>query len=178
LTYLPNALSLSRVGWALALAMSIRHDLWTLALVLYLAAVITDMVDGPVARHLDIDSAWGGLLDHGSDAFFVIVVLTALCLHLEVTLILPILIGLAFLQYVFDSGAHLGEHLIASQLGRYNGIAYFALIGLMLGAEGLPSLEPIKGPMIVVYWLLSLSTLLSIFDRWLGRTKLRKLNSQ
>ena len=146
-------------------------------MVLYLAAVITDMVDGPVARHLDIDSAWGGLLDHGSDAFFVIVGLTALSLHLEVTLILPVLIGLAFLQYVFDSGAHLGEHLIASQLGRYNGIAYFALIGLMLGAEGLPMLEPIKVPMIIVYWLLSLSTLLSIFDRWRGRTKLRKLNS-
>ncbi len=41
----------------------------------YLAAGLTDMLDGPLARHLHAESAFGARLDSAADFFFVAVIL-------------------------------------------------------------------------------------------------------
>ncbi|MDA0760495.1 MAG: CDP-alcohol phosphatidyltransferase family protein [Proteobacteria bacterium] len=168
LKHLPNALSLSRLGLALWVCWAIFDGSWHLALMGYVLAVITDLIDGPMARYLHTASARGGLVDHGADAVFVISTIGAFSLSQGLPLLLSALIAVAFIHYSFGSGAHQGRPLIASRLGRYNGIAYFALVGIFLGTMTLPSLSRGAPFLDFLYWALVISTALSILDRWLS----------
>ena len=111
------------------------HDAVAIACALYALAVATDFFDGRVARMRGEASPIGGLLDHASDALFVTAGLGALALQGAVPAPLPFLVAAAFLQYVVDSRAHAGRRLRASRLGRYNGIAYFALVAAPLARD-------------------------------------------
>ncbi|MGI9322894.1 MAG: CDP-alcohol phosphatidyltransferase family protein, partial [Pseudomonadales bacterium] len=129
LPYLPNLLSLSRVPLGVGMALAVYVDDWGLAALLLWIAIGTDVVDGRLARATKTSSQLGGVLDHGSDASFVTLALAALASHGWVPWLLPVLVPLAFLQYLLDSRSLAGQPLRASQLGRYNGIAYFVLAG-------------------------------------------------
>ena len=67
---LPNLLSLSRLGLAIAMAWAVYHSHWYVAVTILWTAIFTDVMDGYVARKNNQTSALGGLMDHGSDAFF------------------------------------------------------------------------------------------------------------
>ena len=116
---------------------------WALAAAVFVAAVVSDLADGPLARRRGTTSALGGVLDHTADAVFVAVTLWALA-YAEaqrgvdlVPGILPLFIVLAFAQYLLDSRALRGQPLRGSWLGRANGIAYFVLAGTVIGREAL-----------------------------------------
>ena len=87
------------------------------------------------------------------------------------TLWLPLLVVAAFAQYSLDSKALAGAKLRANWLGRTNGIAYFVLVGVCIGFAllGLPQWLP-----LLLSWLLSATTLISMFNRgqywWRHRT--------
>lgn len=137
----------------------------TLALILFLAAIATDLLDGYLARIWQQTSPFGGLLDHSSDAIFVTITLATLAHQQYVTWLLPPLVLLSFLQYALDSKALHGYPLRASQLGRYNGIAYFVLAGFPIIQEGL-SFDPIPYLWVEWFsWLLVVSTLISMTNR-------------
>jgi len=165
---LPNALSASRLLLAPLCFGAVTQELWQPAAALFLLAVATDAIDGPLARRRGISTSFGGLLDHGSDAVFVTVTLTALAVLGQVPWLLPPLVAAAFTQYVLDSKALAGQPLRTSRLGRYNGIAYFVLAGapLVQAGLGLQLLPPLT--FYACGWILVASTVTSMADRALA----------
>ena len=107
------------------------------AAVLFVLAVATDFADGALARRRGVTSRLGGLFDHATDALFVTLGLSALAARGELTPILPLLVALAFTQYALDSRVVEGRALRASPLGRWNGIAYYVLLGIPVVRDAL-----------------------------------------
>ena len=160
-----NALTALRLvcGPLLVLAL-LDASPWTAAALFWLA-VATDLLDGRVARRFGESSALGGFLDHLTDAAFVSLGLAALVLRGEAPALLPVLVALAFLQYALDSRVIQGSALVASALGRWNGIAYFVPIGTVVVRDALGLAWPGTALVLGLGWLLVVSTLLSMADR-------------
>lgn len=170
---LPNSLSGVRLILSIPSAFFVCQQQWMIAGVIFVVAVASDFLDGWVARRLGQTTIFGGLLDHGSDAIFVITTLAALARLDMVPSLLPILIAVAFLQYVLDSNALAGQPLRTSVIGRYNGIAYFILAGFAIGQQAL-QIYPV--PMVWLNWAgwaLVATTLVSISDRLVALVRLR-----
>jgi len=166
-----NALTLLRLLAAAPCAWAVTTGRPVLAAAAFALAVASDLADGRLARRRGEASALGGLLDHASDATFVSVGLGALAVRGEVPAALPALVALAFLQYALDSRALAGRPLRASRLGRWNGIAYFALLGVPLVRDAaLPGWPP-PGAVAAAGWLLVVATLVSMADRVLARRR-------
>ena len=161
-----NLLTLLRLLLLMPMLYCIAAQLWVVASLVFVAAVVTDVADGRVARALGEVSIRGGLFDHSVDALFVAVSLGACAWSGLTNPVLAPLILLAFVQYAIDSRAHAGRALRASKLGRYNGIAYYALLGVVLITRAL-GLEwsLVEG---VAGWLLVATTVLSMLDRALA----------
>ena len=138
---------------------------WRMASALFVLAVITDLLDGPVARRRGEVSSLGGLIDHATDALFCTTVLGALAFTGFVPVPLPILVAAAFLQYTADSKALAGKALRTSRIGRYNGIAYFVLAGIPILRNGLDWAWPPDALALVLGWVLVGTTLVSMLDR-------------
>ena len=135
-----NVITLSRLIAAPFFFCALLGDSPVVAFVLFWLAVLTDVADGRLARARGEATAFGGLLDHATDASFVALALSALALQGIVPAVLPVLVLLAFVQYVLDSKSLAGRVLRASALGRWNGILYFVPPGIvvtrpMLGLE-------------------------------------------
>ena len=168
---LPNILSLSRLVFALPTAYALSRN-WILSAGLYFIVLATDMSDGWLARRRGSASAVGTLLDHGSDAAFVIVLLATGVWLGYLPVILPVLISLAFLQYVFDARHGATWQIRPSRLGRINGIAYFVLVGVLIGVH-LWAAHPLIHTILNVFgWLLSAATFVSMLER--ARYNLRR----
>ncbi len=136
---------------------------------LILSAIISDYYDGKVARALNTASARGMLFDHGTDFAFVTTALFALASIGLASIVLPILIIVAFTQYVLDSYLLFKQkQLRMSFLGRWNGILYFAPI-VIVSASRLSLFafaeELLNTIIIYLSYALILSTLASIIDR-------------
>jgi phosphatidylglycerophosphate synthase len=138
---------------------------WLWAGALFVVAVATDLLDGPVARRFNHASELGGLLDHATDALFVVVMLATLAHHNYLPWLLPCLVTAAFLQYTLDSRALQGRKLRMSWLGRGNGIAYFVPVGIVLIRNALELAWPADIWVERLAWLLVGTSVISIFDR-------------
>jgi phosphatidylglycerophosphate synthase len=138
-----------------------------LATLLFFAAIASDLVDGRIARARGTASALGRALDHGADFTFVTSGLTAAALRGLVPWVLPVLVAIAFAQYVVDSyWLHRTRELRMSALGRWNGVLYFVPVGAVLALDlGLPLGAPVAR---LSAWLLVASTVASIADRALA----------
>ena len=161
-----NGLSLSRLAIAPFTVFAITEGSFLLGMILFSVAVFTDVIDGPIARSRGEASAFGGKIDHGSDAIYVTLCLSALAYGGFISWVLPPLVMVAFLQYLFDSNALKTEKpLRSSQLGRYNGIAYFVLVGIAVvqGAFAWTLFSP--SSLHALSWLLIATTTLSMRNR-------------
>ena len=140
-----------------------------IAAFLLAAAIGSDYVDGKVARRLGTASPGGQLFDHGTDCLFVTACLAGAAAAGSIPLALPILVAVAFGQYVFDSyRVHRQKRLRMSTLGRWNGVGYFApLVGL--AAARLDAFSAIAAFLVpaarATAYVLVASTLVSIVDR-------------
>src|SRR5580692_12183391 len=136
------------------------------ALVAWALALVTDFLDGPVARRRGTVTAFSGTFDHTTDFLFVTSGLYAGALRGAFPWILPVLITAAFAQYVIDSyWIHRHAKLRGSKLGRYNGLLYFVPTCMdILIRIGLMFLQPL---LTILVWLLALSTLVSMVQRLL-----------
>ena len=168
-----NVLTLSRLAAAPFLFVAIWGGSSGLALFFFVFGAVSDLVDGAVARRRGEVSRLGGLLDHATDATFVSAGLLALALRSEITVWLPIGVAAAFIQYVLDSRIHENRALRASRLGRWNGIAYFAFLGLVVVRDGMGF--PGTGTLAVAAgaWFLLALTLVSMLDRALASARTR-----
>ena len=132
-------------------------------------AIATDYWDGKVARARGTASPAGMLFDHSTDFLFVTAGLSGAVEAGVVTLWLPLLIVIAFTQYVLDSYfLHRQKQLRMSRLGRWNGILYFAPL-VIIALARLAVATPLEGVLLglatLVSWGLVLSTMASIVDR-------------
>ncbi len=160
-----NALTFVRLALAPVCGLAVLHGRTSTAGVVFALAVLTDLADGRVARRRGEASALGAKLDHATDALFVSIGLAALARLAVVPLLLPPLVLLAFAQYAIDSRALVGAELRASRLGRWNGVAYFVLLGIPVVRDALSLAWPGPGLVMAIGWLLVASTLVSMFDR-------------
>ena len=160
-----NGITFLRLVAVLPAALAIHAEAHGVALALYCLAVVTDLLDGRVARRRGEVSPLGGLLDHTTDAIFVSVGLLACALRGLLPIALPPLIVLAFAQYALDSRSLSGRPLRASFLGRWNGIAYYVLLGIPVVRDGLGLAWPADSLVVVLGWALAVSTLVSMLDR-------------
>lgn len=157
-----NALTIVRLVAAPVIALAIAYGANQIALASFVLAVATDVLDGKLARRSRTASAFGNLLDHATDATFVSAGLLACAVAGSVPLLLPLLIVAAFLQYVIDSRALRGATLRASALGRWNGVAYFVLLGTPVVRDGAGIGWPPDGLVRGLGWGLVATTLVSM----------------
>ncbi|MEE8556606.1 MAG: CDP-alcohol phosphatidyltransferase family protein [Myxococcota bacterium] len=136
-------------------------DVATLAALLFVLAIATDLADGRLARWLGTESSLGRSLDHSADCVFVVSGLLGAAMRGALPYWLPIAVLVAFLQYTVDSFLLQGRSgLRMSRLGRWNGILYFVpLAGDILVRLGLGGLAPV---VLLLSWGLVLTTLLSM----------------
>lgn len=132
-------------------------------------AIATDYFDGIVARRTDSASPRGQLFDHSTDFLFVTCGLAGAAAGGEVPAALPMLIVVAFSQYVMDSyWLHRDKQLRMSVLGRWNGILYFVPLGVIAVSRlGIVPGSADLWAMLVgsISYALLISTVLSIIDR-------------
>ena len=141
-----------------------------LAATLFCVAIATDVADGRLARARGTESALGRVLDHGADFLFVNAGLAAAASIGALSWLLPVVVAVAFAQYVVDSyWLHRARELRMSALGRWNGILYFVPLGGAILVE--LGLGFLAGPTRLVAWLLVASTLASIADRALASSR-------
>ena len=159
-----NVLTAVRLLLAVPLAYLLRSASPSAAVVAAIAMVVaiaTDLADGPLARRTGTATAFGGLFDHTTDCLFVVAGMLG-GRALGIPVVLPVLVAAAFLQYAVDS-YWLHRQLRGSRLGRYNGILYFfPPCGVILIRLGLAFLQPV---LVVLCWLLVVSTLMSMTER-------------
>ena len=140
--------------------------------VLLWAAIATDVGDGKVARMTGTASARGQLFDHGTDFVFVTAGLAGAALAGLVTPMLPVLIIIAFSQYVIDSywKGRL-KRLRMSAIGRWNGILYFVPL-VVISVSRLASAECVAASLTLTAgaagYALAMSTVVSVIDRALA----------
>jgi cardiolipin synthase len=159
-----NALTLLRLALVPGLVAAILGDAPAIGAAIFALAVATDVADGRVARRRAESSALGGALDHTVDAAFVTAGTAALAARGALPAPLPALIAAAFLQYALDPRPADGA-LRPSRLGRWNGIAYYALVAVPLVRDGLALGWPAPPVVRALGWLLVATTALSMADR-------------
>ena len=157
------------VAWSMA-DEQLMPGLATLALIGL--AIATDYFDGIVARATGTASPRGMLFDHSTDFLFVTLGLTGAAMAGLTHWLLPLLIVLAFTQYVLDSYfLFRDKQLRMSFLGRWNGVLYFVpIIGIAL-ARSASNQTVIDTLLFIVQglaWILMTSTVASIVDRGLA----------
>lgn len=161
-----NALTGTRALLAVPCAWLAVQQRWPAAALFLSLAILSDLLDGPLARRLGQSSALGGLMDHATDAGFVALLLAALAVSGYLPWLLPLLVVVSFLQYVADSRALEGRRLRASWLGRWNGIGYFVLAASTVYRNALGLQWPSEGLVEALAWLLIFSTVASMLDRF------------
>jgi len=168
-----NLLTLLRLLLALPVGLALANDelLSASALALCLIiAIASDILDGKVARTFGTASARGQIFDHTTDFIFVTAGLAGAAGANLVPEILPILISLAFSQYVLDSYfLYRQKSLRMSSLGRWNGVFYFGPLLLIASARLLEknqwAAEAALTVLSLLAWALVISTVISILDR-------------
>ncbi|MEM7077704.1 MAG: CDP-alcohol phosphatidyltransferase family protein [Pseudomonadota bacterium] len=160
-----NALTLARVLCILPLMFAMQHGAWLWAALVFTTAVVSDVFDGRLARRHNQATAFGGLFDHATDATFVGTACFVMAELGYLPNLLSVLIITAFIQYVLDSRALSGEHLRTSMLGKNNGVAYFVVVGVVIGANLLRWGWLLDMAMIFA-WILIGTTLISMAERF------------
>lgn len=170
---LSNGVTLLRLASVPFMVWAVGAERWLVAAPLFWLAVGTDLADGRLARARGESSRLGGLLDHASDATFVAAGLAVLAGQGRIVMALPVLVVVAFVQYVLDSRWLAGRSLRASRLGRWNGVLYFVPLGIVVTREALGLAQPADGFVAGLAWGLVASTGISIADRGVTLLQLR-----
>ena len=180
---LPNGLTLLRVAAVPVIAGFIAQEAWRLACWVFIAAAVTDALDGFLARRLNQTTAVGAALDTLADKALGVVTLVtltqagALPLWLTATILSrDTIIVVGALSYRGLAG-HLDIH--PTWLGKTHVFAEFALLGLVLGnLAGLVPVDPWLGELFLVSFAIAVASGVQYvwlwgFKAWRERAALR-----
>jgi phosphatidylglycerophosphate synthase len=138
-THAANALSASRFVLA-ALWLAAFVDGYTRPEVLgpiALAAALSDIADGPLARQMCCADRLGRWLDNIADIVFVLTALLCEARAGAIPTYIPILIAASFAQYAIDSIFLSGDSVpVRSRIGHWGGIINYGLVLLLAFASG------------------------------------------
>lgn len=169
-----------RLALAPVILWAIVEQRYFAGLCVFVLAVLTDVLDGRLARRQGSDSNLGGLFDHATDCTFVVCATFALSRQEIVPLALSALIAAAFIQYMLDSGALRKKGLVPNKIGRWNGIAYFVLVAIPLVQNAFEFQLFNHHQIYVGGWALCVMTVVSMIDRvslFFRRSQTRKNRS-
>ena len=160
-----NGVTFLRLFMAPLIVIAIAAEEWGAATTIFAVAVMSDIVDGYLARSYGESTPIGGAMDHTVDAVFVTAGTGALAAAGSRPVPLPPLIAVAFLQYAIDSRVGPARPLRASSIGRWNGIAYYVVLAVPVVRDALGLAWPGTEFVMLAGWALVLSTGVSILDR-------------
>lgn len=160
---LPNLISLARLALVPVVILLIIDQEWTKAFLIFLAAGISDAVDGFLAKQFNLTSELGAYLDPLADKallitiYVVLAVVGALPAWLTILVVFRdvLIIGAVIMSWLLDNPVTI-RPLWVSKL---NTAAQITLAGLVLGARGF-ELQPGLWQTGLV-WLVALLTLAS-----------------
>ena len=96
-----NVLSVLRIVGAFALAPLLLEQMFMWAFVVFVAAALTDWLDGFLARRFNAVSKLGGVLDHMGDKFLICIALIMMVMFLQIwPVIIPAIIMICRDLYV------------------------------------------------------------------------------
>lgn len=174
---LPNVITLLRIAAVPVIAGLILHRLWEPACWLFLAAAVSDGIDGFLARWLNQMTQLGAALDTVADKALGVVTLVMLTLEgmipLWVTLAILLrdsVIVLGALSYRGLAG-HIEIH--PTWLGKTHMFAEFALLALVLGGlAGVLTMEVWLMPLFVAVFTIAVAS--GIQYVWIWGAKARR----
>lgn len=158
LSYLPNALTLSRIALAPLLILALKDQGYALALAIFIIAGATDAADGYLAKRLNVISRLGAILDPAADKILLISAFVMLSLlgHIPFWLMLSVvfrdlLIVGGYLAYTSLIGA---VQMQPSPVSKLNTVVQIGLVTLILaqqaGALNLPGLIELMVYLVLV----------------------------
>jgi phosphatidylglycerophosphate synthase len=131
---LPNLLSMLRLALAPLVFLAIQDGQLGYAAPLVGLAILSDLVDGPLARRLKATSSFGSYLDVSADFAFLMAAVAALVLkQVYPPLLLVIMLGM-FLQFVLRPKK---GRLVYDPVGKYYGTILYGMLVLTLLAPDL-----------------------------------------
>lgn len=163
LTWLPNALTLTRIALAFAVAWLIltlpASSIWPV--IAFVLVALTDFVDGLAARKLNAVSALGAFLDPVADKLLVGLSLLALAATRDWALLLLIPSLLIILRDLIATGLRLvpSVEMPVSRLAKWKtALEMVAIVALLLAAP--IALQMVWNAGLIVLWL---AALLSVY---------------
>ncbi len=141
-----TALTLSRIPLALCFGLfCVQSEQATLyCSVIFLLAVISDLLDGKLARKYAITTNVGAQLDVWCDFFFILISCLSLCLIGKMNILLPIIIALKFVEFLLTShwsknSTKRQDVLLFDPFGRILALSFYCLPIIALLLNGLYS---------------------------------------
>lgn len=138
-SWLPNALSLLRVLLAVPVICLLEEGRTAAAVIVYLAAILTDILDGAVARLAAISSETGWIVDSGADTVLVLSLLSYFSISEGYSLLLPAMLLVSYILFLFSS---LKGLLNYDPFGRWIGIGSFIVVFLHIHELTEPAVVP------------------------------------
>lgn len=155
-TLLPSTLSGTRIILAFLFLYCYLNELWVASIILYVAALSTDYLDGILARKLDATSNYGAYLDTFADFILIITIFTAFVVVGIYPYWILILLIFMFLQFVLTSGS---KKPIYDPIGKYYGTFLFTTAGITL-------IFPLNYVTTILLVLMVLISFISLFTRF------------
>lgn len=110
LSIIPTLLTLIRIILIPFIAWGLQVNMWGISMVLFLAAALTDFLDGWLARYLCCESNFGAMFDPVADKLLILSTLYGMSL---VTPLVPLwLVLLLLIKEIFFVGAFVGIWLL------------------------------------------------------------------
>ncbi len=173
MTTLPNLLTLSRIGVTpILLALLYFHSPVTrwAALVLFVAAALTDFLDGYLARHRGEVSAFGRILDPIADKLLVssVIVILVAIEQIQGMVVIPAIVILCREILVSGLREYLAEIQVpmpVSRLAKLKTTLQMVALGvLIVGQEAGPAILPVDAIGDTGLWVAALLTLVTGYD--------------
>lgn len=154
LTQIPNLLTLVRIAACPVLVLLLHGGNYELALALFIAAGITDGLDGYIAKRFNCQSRLGAILDPVADklligsAYIMLAVLGDIPFWLLILVLfrdMVIIVGYVILVMIGN-----GTQLSASYASKVNTVIQISLmIAVLLEKSGMPYISPISALLII-----------------------------
>lgn len=167
--YLPNTITILRLILTLPFLIYLREALINSnkrvhLTILFFAIIISDILDGHLARKLNSTSELGGKLDIIADSFYTLTSISLLSYYQLIPTWFPILISLKFFEFVITSKLSRGNNTsfipLFDSFGKIGGCITMAIPGILC-INSLFKFELLKGSV----YLVSILFFVSIINR-------------